>query len=93
MSYAATAYLLIFCSSFVVVFLLGLQSKNVNQGRYVAAMLTSLGISVSQFVFVKYAAVGSLDVLFVSAAGGVLGIASSMWFHRHVIEKRFKAKS
>jgi hypothetical protein len=77
-----------FASSFVVVFLLGLQSKNVNKSRYVAAAITSVGISVAQFVFVKYAANGNWLVLFVSALGGAMGIAFSIYVHDHHIEKR-----
>ena len=76
------------CASFVVVFLLGLQSKNVNQGRYLAAILTSAGISVAQFMFVKFAAAGTPLVLLFSLMGGCAGIAFSIWFHQHFIERK-----
>lgn len=82
------SYLGMFSSSFFVVFLLGLQSKNVNQSRYVAAMLTSIGISVSQFAFTKYAAHGGLLEFSVMAAGGALGIASSIAVHDHIVKRR-----
>jgi uncharacterized oligopeptide transporter (OPT) family protein len=81
-------YLAMFLSNFFVVFLLGLQSKNVHQSRYVAAMVTSFGISIANFVFVKYAATGSYGVFFACAAGGSLGIAFSIWFYKHVIERK-----
>lgn len=81
-------YCIMFIGSFTVVFLLGLQSRNVNMGRYWAAVITSAGISVSQFIFVKYASSGSYQALAVSTAGGCIGIASSIWFYRTVIEKR-----
>lgn len=88
MSHDLADYMVMFWGNFVLVFLLGLQSKNVMHGRYLAAVLTSLGISVSQFIFVKYAATGSYDVFSVSAAGGCAGIAASIWFYKNVMEER-----
>lgn len=73
--------LILFGSSFAVVFLLGIQSKNVMHSRYVAAMLTSLGISAANFLFVKYASVGGLVEFFTAAVGGMLGIASSIYLY------------
>ena len=81
-------YVAMFVSSFVVVFLLGLQSKNVNKSRYVAAAITSVGISIAQFAFVKYAANGNWLVLIISALGGAMGIAFSIYVHDHHIEKK-----
>lgn len=78
---------IIFFGAYTVVFLLGLQSRNVVAGRYFAAMLTSAGISLSQFIFVKYAASGSYLVLAISTLGGCLGIASAIWFYRNVMER------
>lgn len=77
-----------FVSNFVLVFLLGLQSKNVNAGRYLAAVSTSLGISVANFLFVKYASKGSFDVFAVCATGGCCGIAFSIWFYQRFMEKK-----
>lgn len=88
MTHSLIEYLLMFAGSFVLVFLLGIQSRNVVAGRYMAAVMTSFGISVSQFIFVKYAATGSYDVFFVNAAGGCLGIAGSIWFYKHILERR-----
>lgn len=76
-----------FIGSFVVVFLLGLQSRNVNMGRYLAAIITSAGISMSQFIFVKYAASGNFWVLLISTVGGCSGIASSIWFWKNIMER------
>ena len=73
--------LILFGSSFAVVFLLGIQSKNVMHSRYVAAMLTSLGISAANFLFVKYASVGGSIEFFTAAVGGMLGIASSIYLY------------
>lgn len=80
---------IIFLGNFTVVFLLGIQSRNVQAGRYVAAVLTSAGINVSNFIFVKYAANGALAVLGVSTIGGCAGIATAIWFYQHVIERKF----
>lgn len=88
MSYSLIDYLSMFASNFGVVFLLGLQSRNVVAGRYIAAALVSFGISVAQFIFVKYAVTGSFTAFFVCALGGMGGISSSIGFYKHVIEKR-----
>jgi hypothetical protein len=83
-------YVLMFVSSFIVVFLLGLQSRNVVAGRYLAAILTSAGINISQFIFVKFAAAGHMDVLAVTTMGGCSGIAFAIWFYQNVIERKKK---
>lgn len=79
---------LLFIVTFANVFLLGIQSRNVNAGRYVAAVATSFGISIANFTFVHYAATGSLAAFAVSAAGGCCGIAAAIWFYQNVMEKR-----
>ena len=53
-----------------------------------AAAITSVGISVAQFAFVKYAANGNWLVLIISALGGAMGIAFSIYVHDHHIEKK-----
>lgn len=85
--YSAADVLAMLLGSFIVVFLLGLQSRNVIAGRYISAMVTSVGISGSQFIFVKYAYTGSLWVLLISSLGGCLGIASSIWVWKNIMEK------
>ena len=92
MTHGLADYFTMFVSNFVLVFLLGLQSKNVNAGRYMAAVTTSFGISVANFIFVKYAAAGSYDVFAVCAAGGCSGIAFVIWFYKHFMEKRHHGK-
>lgn len=93
MTYTFADFFTMFWSNFFVVFLLGLQSKNVNQSRYVAAVVTSFGISVAQFIFVKYAATGSYDAFFICAAGGCSGIAFSIWFYDEVMHRHRKVKA
>ena len=89
-SFTALDLLTMFWSNFFIVFLLGLQSKNVNRGHYFLAVVTSFGISVSQFIFVKYAATGSYTAFALCAAGGCCGIAFSIWFYKHFIERKKK---
>jgi hypothetical protein len=83
--------LILFAASYGSVFLLGVQSKNVNQGRYIASVVTSFGISVGQFTFAHAAASGSLYAFLASAAGGCCGIASSIWFYQRFMEKKRNA--
>ena len=84
--------LIIFLGNFTVVFLLGIQSRNVQAGRYMAAVLTSAGINVSNFIFVKYAANGALEVLGVSTLGGCAGIATAIWFYQNIIERKLNGR-
>jgi hypothetical protein len=79
-----TQALLVFGSTFLAVFTLGLQSLNVNQGNYIAAALTSIGIGAGHICLYRYMPSSTgLDVL-AYFAGGVTGITSSMYFHRVV---------
>jgi hypothetical protein len=81
-------YLIMWAASFALVFLLGIQSKNVQRSRYLAAVITSFGISVGNFTFVKYASAGTLDAFWACALGGCMGIAVSIWVSDHVLHKR-----
>lgn len=89
LDYTLLDYTLMWAASFALVFLLGLQSKNVQRSRYLAAVVTSFGISVGNFTFIKYAAVGTLDAFWVCAVGGCMGIAFSIWFSDNVLHKGF----
>ena len=73
--------LLLFISSFILVGLLGLQSKNVQHSRYLMAALTSIFISISQFIFVKIVATGNMIDLVVVCCGGAIGIVTAIWLH------------
>lgn len=86
-------YVLMFASNFSIVFLLGLQSRNVVAGRYFAAVVTSLGISVGNFMFIRFAATGDPSTFVVCASGGCCGVAASIWFYENVVLKRFKRES
>jgi hypothetical protein len=80
--------LLLFLSTYVAVFSLGLQSLNVNQGHYLAAAGTSVLISSGHILLYKYmpeAAAGQMAAYY---AGGILGITSSMWVHARTLGKK-----
>lgn len=74
-------YAMMFVAAFFSVFLLGLQSKNVQASRIVAAVYTSIGISISQFIFIKYSASGSLLAMLCMTTGGAMGVASSIYIY------------
>ena len=74
--------LALFASTFALVFFLGLQSLNVNSGRYRAAFLTSFGIGVSNLVLFKLAPNAAGPEIAAYLIGGPLGIISSMLAHR-----------
>lgn len=77
--------LALFASAFFLVFLLGLQSLNVNGGHYVAAALTSLGLGTLQVLIIKLVPGASLSEMAATIAGGPFGITASMYFHRRTI--------
>jgi general stress protein CsbA len=76
---------IVFGSAFFLVGLLGMQSKNVQHSKYVAAAITSMLISVSNFV--KYAVSGGLIVLLLTAVGGACGVVTSIYLHDHHLMK------
>lgn len=80
--------LLLFGSTFIAVFSLGLQSLNVNQNHYLAAALTSIAISSGHILLYRYmpqAVAGEIAAYYL---GGILGITSSMWVHARTLGRR-----
>lgn len=77
--------LALFVSTFVLVFALGIQSLNVNNGHRRLAMFTSLFIGSSQMVLFKLAP----DASWLEAAsfllGGTIGIYAAMCSHPHLV--------
>lgn len=76
---------LLFFSSLFMVFLLGMQSLNVNGGHYMAAAVTSILIGVCNFFVLRYIPT-SQDMSFwpfiAYIAGGPIGIVLSILFHQ-----------
>ena len=82
------SYIVLFIASFFLVGLLGLQSKNVQHSRYLSAAITSMAISVANFVFVKSVATGGFDMMFTGMVGGACGIMVAIYAHDHHLMKR-----
>ena len=83
--------LVVFAATFASVFALGFQSRNVNQGHYLAAAITSLFISGGHLVL--YRQLPNPDALEIAGymAGGVLGILTAMWAHDRSLSRKGKA--
>lgn len=77
-------FLLVFASTYVSVFTLGLQSLNVNQGHYLAAAVTSFFIGTGHIFLYKYMPSSGVPELVGYYLGGILGITTSIWFHKRV---------
>lgn len=81
----------LFGSTFLLVFFLGLQSLNVNNGHHVAAFFTSFGIGASNLVLFKLAPnAGGMEII-AFLLGGPFGIISSMHVHGR-LSKRWRRK-
>ena len=76
---------LLFASTYVLVFALGLQSLNVNGGHTAAAFWTSLAIGGANLVLFKLAPDASGAEIAAYLAGGPLGIVSAMRAHPFVV--------
>jgi len=73
--------LTLFASTFVLVFALGLQSLNVNNGHFILAAMTSFVIGGGQMVLYKLAPEASWTEIAAYLCGGPFGITASMWAH------------
>ena len=74
--------LLIFVSTFALVFLLGMQSLTVNAGHYAAAMVNSTLIGVANFTLLKVIPQSTGWEIVAYVAAGPLAIVSSMRFFK-----------
>jgi len=85
--------LVLFCSTYLLVLALGLQSLNVNGGHRVLAALTSFGIGTGNLVVLKVMP-GPTNEWEVAAylIGGPLGIVTSMAVHPW-LARRFGRKN
>ena len=78
--------LTLFVSTFVLVFALGAQSLNVNNGHYIAAAVTSFVIGSGQMVLFKLAPHASWSEITAFLMGGPFGIMASMWAHPRIVK-------
>lgn len=76
--------LLVYLSTFVTVFALGLQSLNVNQREFFFAGVTSLAISSGHLWLFRIMPNASWLDTAAYYAGGVTGILASMWVHPYI---------
>lgn len=85
--------LALFCSTFVLVFALGIQSLNVNNGHRIAAMFTSFFIGSTQMVLFKLAPNADWYQIAAFLLGGPFGIYAAMAAHPYLVSliKREKA--
>ena len=77
--------LILFVSTFVLVFALGLQSLNVNGGHYRAAFFTSFAIGGANMILLKLGPDASALEIAAFLGGGPFGIIISMWFHQRAL--------
>lgn len=77
--------LILFISTFVLVFGLGLQSLNVNGGHRWAAFFTSFLIGGANIIVLKLGPDASALEIAGYLCGGPLGIVASMWAHRKTL--------
>lgn len=79
-----TAAALVFASTFVAVFTLGLQSRLVNTENYAGAGVNSLFIGAGHIALYKVMPDSGGFEIVGYFAGGVIGITTSIWFHKRV---------
>tara|TARA_R110000787_G_scaffold260371_1_gene365609 strand:+ start:177 stop:512 length:336 start_codon:yes stop_codon:yes gene_type:complete len=85
---------ILFSASFLLVGLLGLQSKNVQGSKYAAAALTSIAITVANFFFIRLVVNDTgYTTLVVAGLGGALGIVSAIYLYDRATERSKKRKS
>lgn len=81
--------LLLALVSFIAVFAMAFQSRNINSGQYVLAAFGSMFIGLSQaFVWNTVTAEGAgLAAALVYSVGGGVGCISAMWTHKRFVTK------
>jgi hypothetical protein len=77
--------LILFASTFFLVFALGMQSLNVNGGHYRAAFVNSLLIGAMQMVLLKLGPNADWIEIAAYLWGGPFGIIASMWAHKRTV--------
>lgn len=80
--------LILFASTFTVVFALGFQQQNVVGAHYLAAFLTSFVIGGSYLFLYKLVPGAGPSEIAAYLAGGPLGIVASMYVHRRTVGRQ-----
>jgi hypothetical protein len=76
--------LILFASTFIVVFALGAQSLLVNNGKYIAAFGNSLVIGTCNLLLFKLAPDANTPEIAAFLSGGPFGIVAAMYTFRHL---------
>lgn len=78
---------ILFGTTFVLVFALGVNTLSVNRDQYGIAFLTSFLISGSNLVILRTVPQGDLLEVAAYMLGGPFGIVASMWMHKRFLGK------
>ncbi len=78
---------ILFGTTFVLVFALGVNTLSVSKGQYGIAFLTSFLISGSNLVILRAVPQGDLLEVAAYMLGGPFGIVASMWIHNRFLRK------
>jgi len=73
--------IILFLSTFGLVFALNFQTLNVSRGQYVAAFLTSILLGVANLVILRAIPHGNGWEIVAYLSGGPFGVIASMWVH------------
>lgn len=84
--------LLLFASTFITVFALGLQSLNVNRGHRLAAFFTSFLIGLGNLGVLKLVPSAGWSEVAAYLAGGPFGIVCSMYAHPWLVARWKRAE-
>jgi uncharacterized membrane protein YfcA len=80
--------LALFCSSFIAVFALGFQQKNVTGSHYMAAFFTSFAIGGSQIILWRVVPDASPAQIIAALCGGPFGIIAAMAIHPRIMRRK-----
>jgi hypothetical protein len=80
--------LIIFGSTFILVFALGFQSLNVNNGHYKAAFFTSFAIALSNLILLKTVPQANWLEIAAYLTSGPFAIITSMWAHKRLVKQK-----
>ena len=84
--------LILFASTFTVVFALGFQQQNVTGRHYVAAFFTSFLIGAAYLFLYKLVPNAGPSEVAAYLSGGPFGIIAAMWTHERTLGRRRCAK-
>lgn len=80
--------MMLFASSFFLVFLLGIQQQNVTHQFYWWSAVTSFAIAIAQVSFIKGTVAGDyLSTVLLMGAGGAVGASLSIYVHTRLINR------